>query len=248
MSRRDKYLKYIHNFYGYGRWSASFWFVGVEEGGVTDLKDVDKRIESWLQFNSEVIDIKKHHIRIGQGHQFVGKAKLSRTWANLIRLRMGFDGKRNVDKEDVREIQKNDFGHSDSDNLLIELFPLPAKTSKQAHWMYQSISEIPFLSNRKTYEDALVESRVAFITNKVKTHRPKFVVFYALNKREYWNKIIGEQFKDKKNAVSVRGVDIYLVKKFDTTFVLTPHPNGIRKKNFDNNLFWQEVGKTLTGL
>lgn len=41
--------QFIHTFYGSGTYSASFWFVGMEEGGGISLEEVTKRLAIWQE-------------------------------------------------------------------------------------------------------------------------------------------------------------------------------------------------------
>jgi hypothetical protein len=114
--------------YGYGRWDAPYWFIGLEEGmGGT----IEERIEAWQYLGEAGLsDCRLFHERIRdpRWHQ---KAALQRTWRPLMLLLMTFLD-RASDKESLREYQVRQWGCSKyaGETCVIELFGLPAKDLK----------------------------------------------------------------------------------------------------------------------
>lgn len=50
------------SWYGYGRWKAKYWFVGMEPGGTDDVASY----ESWKRLGgAELIDCRQHHVDTG---------------------------------------------------------------------------------------------------------------------------------------------------------------------------------------
>ena len=239
----EKLKNYINGFYGYGKWESSIWYIGIEEAGGENWKDVKNRINSWESFQSNLIDNKKHHDKIGYKNLFDGKVNIQKTWAGLIRLRQGYENKP-IDAETIRKVQKLEWGQIESDNLLIELFPLPAKKNDEKSWIYHE-SKINFLNSRSQYESTIAPSRIEFIKEKIKSFNPKIVILYSSSKLNYWNKIIEDDFKENGFELKISGFYFRIITKNNTCFVQTPHPNGIRGKGLKINEIWESVGKKI---
>src|SRR5689334_2433538 len=77
--------EYAEGFFGYGTYAAPYWFIGIEEGGATEIADVEGRLSIWNTTRSEVWDIVPHHEAIGGSYWFSGRPPLQRTWNKLIR-------------------------------------------------------------------------------------------------------------------------------------------------------------------
>lgn len=245
MLYREKLEAYINNFYGFGNWNSGFWFIGMEEGGGKEEPEVKKRLGSWYNYSTDLIDNKAHHQRIGIT-KFFDQGTLQTTWAKLIRLKMSIEGKisgnLNDDRENIRLVQKKSWGQKDSDNALLDLFPLPSPGI--GDWLYgtKQCTDIEYLRERKTYRDTLKEIRIQYIRDKINTHLPKVVVFYSTSYILYWNEIIQGDFRSEKQAnafVQNKNVMRWLFKN-GTCFVLMPQPSAARA-----NSFWNDAGNEI---
>lgn len=38
---------FMSRFYGYGSWSAKYWFIGMEEGGGDSEEEIERRMMTW---------------------------------------------------------------------------------------------------------------------------------------------------------------------------------------------------------
>lgn len=230
--------KYIHGFYGFGNWEkSSIWYIGIEEKGGGTIEDVNNRIKCWVDENKELIDNEKHQRCIGNSYLYT-KGTLQETWRPLIRLRQGYKGK-SIDKESVREIQKYNWGHIDSDNLLLELLPLPSP--KNNIWKYKDWSKIDYLQSRDKYEKYIASKRIKYIKSKIEIHKPELVVFYTISKNynQYWEELIEE----KLNHKPVSGYKTQFLNKDGICFAQVPHPNGVR--GIPIKEFWKGLGKVI---
>lgn len=232
--------EYIENFYGYGNLNSDFWFIGKEEAGGRNKEDVISRITEWSN-KGAVLDIKKFHYKINPkaykelftiNNQF----KTQATWRGLIKLQYFIENKSLPNKEQVKDFQCNKLGQYNSNNCLLELFPLPAPSTSvydYKNWF----PELDYLKNRRTYKSKLKERRISVLKNLIEKHTPKVVFFYSTDKEyvKYWKEISNYESKNtiiiKNNRVSA------LIEKINNTvFVICPHPvaHGVTNDFFEN--------------
>ncbi|WP_414530923.1 hypothetical protein [Nodularia chucula] len=120
--------KLIETFYGYGNFQGKYWFIGMEEAGGVNFKDIDKRINIWgKRGQQEIEDVAEYNEALGYGASFKPGAKLDvPVWRALIRIALSAAGNQNIDIEDVRKYQINELGRKDKETCLLELLPLPS--------------------------------------------------------------------------------------------------------------------------
>lgn len=236
MINQDNINNYIENFYGYGKWDSSTWFIGIEEGGGNSEEEVNSRINSWIEYKTNLIDIRKHHINIGQSKYFI-EGNLQSTWRKLIRVHLNIRDSHNFDNGTIRDVQQNKWGQSDSDNALIELFPLPSP--RHNDWKYNEWTNVDYLISREKYSEHILESRIDFIKEKIKSHKPKIVIFYSKTHLHIWNKIVGQNF-ESSDIILIGSNCISIIQKEGIYFVLTPHPASVW-----GNEFWDKVGSKI---
>jgi hypothetical protein len=161
--------------FGYGRWGASYWFVGQEPGG----DELDACVRAWHQLGEEeLLDVQEGH----QWHDcdlFSEVAGTQRTWAKLIWLVRTFEGKE-PSREATLQYQKRDLGRKDGKTALIELSALPA---------HHNGAPVP--------REMFRSERIATIRERVLEYKPGFVVFYSSNRdyRQAWNAIAGVELQ-----------------------------------------------------
>ena len=74
------------DWYGYGRWEAPYWFIGIEPGG----DDLDECVRMWNALcRHELIDIQGYR-EDGDFDYFSAEAKPQRTWQKLIWLLLAY--------------------------------------------------------------------------------------------------------------------------------------------------------------
>jgi hypothetical protein len=143
--------------YGYGRWEAPYWFVGLEPGG----GEIEVCARMWRRLGKgELLDIVAHH----EEHKlrwFDENSRTQPTWARLIWLILAYDG-RAPSTESTLEYQRRRLGRLEGETALIEL------------------SCVPALHNRiEAPRELFRAERVQRIRQRLLEHAPRFVVFYS---------------------------------------------------------------------
>jgi hypothetical protein len=52
-------VKYLERFFGYGRWDAPIWFIGIEEAGGHIESELEKRLAVWEAHERVVSNLPK---------------------------------------------------------------------------------------------------------------------------------------------------------------------------------------------
>lgn len=163
--------KWIATFYGYGSWSSPYWFIGLEEGGVNSEAEFAGRLRAWSDAGSpDLLDLRTFHEAIGVDH-FSGRPPLQRTWRPLMRTLFAAEG-REISKEALRAYQANQLGSRNGETALLELSPLPAKSTAE-RWF----RDHELLANVDVY--ALTRERRDRLTAMIEQHKPRAVVTYG---------------------------------------------------------------------
>jgi len=197
--------------FGYGRWEAPYWFIGLEEGMSGTLED---RIEAWRLLGSStgLTDCRDFHHKIKDFKWHCKGAELQRTWRVLILLLLSHQGiasdKENIRKEQIRDYQCTRLGRSDGEIALIELFGLPAKDLKAG------LAQRQLHFSQKTLDSIYVQRRDA-IHGKIRRHKPSFVVMYGADGRKHFEILAGRDLK---------AWDIF--KRGNTVMTFIPHPTS----------------------
>jgi len=117
---------WIANFYGYGRWKAPYWFIGLEEGGVNGESEFVDRLRTWRDAGAHpLLDLRDFHVAIRKLRFFSGGIPLQPTWCPLMRVLFIAEG-RDITTNALRFYQANQLGRFDGETTLLELSPLPA--------------------------------------------------------------------------------------------------------------------------
>jgi len=235
----------LQSFWGFGNYESKYWFIGMEEGGGDNIQEVSKRLSVWEKFGSpELIDNFEYHKGIsGYGYEnhFEGKIKLQPTWAKLIRAYLNIENpNRNYSADDIKKFQAKYWGRLNSNNCLLDIFPLPSPSAN--NWHYDKWCEIPILRNRDTYKNALQSERVNTLQKRISTYKPKVVMFYAFGDEylKFWEQVAEINFTEKNNYKIFRDKSVYLSKKDESIFVVTYQPSAIW-----NNEYWDNVGRFI---
>ena len=217
MSLDDELLgRYIDTFYGYGNYAGDWWLVGMEEGGGNTADEVTTRLRLWDERGrKELEDVNMFSSSPELAKWFTQKPPLQSTWRGLIRLILSAE-KRPTDAETARAYQGTELGRVGGNTCILELMPLPSQSV--GHWIYGEHSARPELRDRQTYLEQVAPRRVQHLRERIKTHRPKAVIFYSRNYQSWWEKIAGTPF----GGVVEPGVQ--LLKTGETLFVMTRHP------------------------
>ncbi|MCC5650896.1 hypothetical protein LC609_13850 [Nostoc sp. XA013] len=224
----DELLKErVDVFYGYGNYKGNYWFIGIEERG-EDFQDINKRINIWSKRGkNEIDDVAEYHINMGTWDE-----RIQPTWNKLIRIVLSAKGKEINDLENVRKYQINELGRKDKETCLLELFPLPSLSIKD--WIFNPPhTQLSFLANRGTYEKYCLKKRINYISQRIKEHQPKAVVFYGIRYEYYW-RTITEKITDVEFSLTSEG--FLICKNSQIVFVIAKHPvtKGLKNEYFHN--------------
>lgn len=161
--------------FGYGRWEAPYWFVGLEPGG----NELEACVRAWKAAGeSDLLDLKSGHT----GHLrdwFGASAGTQPTWAKLIWLLLSFKSEQ-ATANATRAYQKDKLGRRDGETALLELSSIPAENN-----------------GVKTERDLYRPQRIHTLRERVIEHSPEFVVFYSPDAkyRDAWNAIAGRSLE-----------------------------------------------------
>ncbi|TCP26059.1 hypothetical protein [Rhodovulum adriaticum] len=218
-------------FFGYGDLSAPLWFIGMEEGGGQNAKDVTKRIRVWQKRGSVALeDLAEYHDEVMEGG-FKAIAKQN-TWSALSRIQLAYDGN-DTSSGAVRHHWRECLGRSGSATCIMELNPLPSPNIRT--WNYPKFTSTPFLRSRISYNARYRAARIAKIRSLLEQASPQAVIFYGKKYEEFWGQIADVTF-DSGNLHS-RAV------KGGTKFVSMHHPNArVAGKTTD---YYIDLGRDL---
>ena len=93
-----------HQFFGHGRWTAPFWFIGPEQGqSPSEHDDLKPRVEAWRTLGGgELTDCREFHDLIGEKRWHRReRPRLQSTWRPLMLSLMTFL-RRQSDNESLR--------------------------------------------------------------------------------------------------------------------------------------------------
>jgi hypothetical protein len=218
MSEAEKFL--ARNCYGYGCWSACYWFIGPEQGmGNTNYEEeINKRYKAFIELQTDgLCDCRSFHEHIG-GNKFFPKGPsqkvaLNKTWGYQIALLYAYLDKY-CDREIRRDYQFNQLGNAKGHTCVVELKGLPAYNGRAS----------------KDQTDYLGD-RIKELRKQIDFHSPKFVVFYG-SEQESWTQIANCEIELEKPVA--RG---------DTVFTYMPHPNARNEPRKHTD--WEAMGKTI---
>lgn len=190
---------FMRGFFGYGHYAAPLWFIGMEEGGGRSEEELARRLSAWRERGSpELDDLAAFHQAIGGDH-----AKFQTTWRRLARVAIAATG---ADMSPA-EYQSQRLGRANGGTALLELMPLPARSSKD--WPYAQWSADARLRSRESYVATIQPLRVAALRERIAAHRPRAIVFYGTSCASAWNAIAAGL--DVPHAImkhpAARGVD-----------------------------------------
>jgi hypothetical protein len=170
----------VENWFGYGRWDAPYWFVGMEPGG----DDHPELYTAWQAAGGgSLIDAAEHeeqwNLRVPahlQMHHFATKPVIQKgTWQPLIYIVLGFNG----EDADSHTYQRDRLGRARGDMALIELCSVAAKN-------------LAIPGDR----DRFMPERIDFIKRQLKTNAVEIAVFYGTTYREKYEQIAGRFNRD----------------------------------------------------
>lgn len=194
---------YCKQFFGYGRWDAPVWFVGLEEAGAGTPAQLQARLTAWDQRGRrELEDAPAFYPACGQPQWHGPDATLQRTWRQLIRLLLLARGEP-VGEVALLEYQKKILGAFSGHVCLTELLPLPAPSHR--HWPYAAHANLPtWLQTREQFTQAVAAGRIATLREKIALHHPRSVVFYFWKPRQPAEDVAGGKFRPRHSRTVAR--------------------------------------------
>jgi hypothetical protein len=208
------------NFYGFGRWGAPYWFIGLEPAGDNQAL----RAEAFKKLEKDgLCDCKEFHSEI----KVDWSRKPQKTWKRLTLLLKSFLGE-NCEKElpdkgnlaqTLRNYQYSRWGSRDGNTCVIELRGLNTKDN----------------AAYKTICDTELDRRITYINKKLKAsiEKPKLVVMYGKTEKDRW-----------EDVVKFSLILDCPVRHGPTTFVFAYHPNahGSKGDYWLKDLYWESLG------
>ena len=190
--------------FGYGRWSAPYWFIGPEQGQAPEENDdLKPRVKAWLEIGGgELTDCREFHALIGEKRWHRERPKLQSTWRPLLLLLMTYLGK-STDNDTLRDYQRDKWGRLDGETCVIELSGLAAHNFT-----------VP--RDRESFK----QERIAVIRERIQQHSPELVVMYGNSEIGHWTKIAGKTFP-KENIIRLSS----------RILACAPHPTSYGMKN-----------------
>ena len=220
-------INQIKNFWGYGNLNSSMWFVGMEEGYSQKKEDLAHRFE--MTSKTQVLDVYDDLRAIDPGHvfSFEKNAPTQPTYRKLIYIYLYFKNKKEPSLEDIRHFQITELGRKKSDHAILELMPLPSKSIHDKDWLYADVP-VKGLSSRKDYLETYKPERVIALSELIKKHKPKIVLFYSFTYFKEWGEVAGMELKQ---IVPKR---LYVAKDNDTLYIAVPHSTsrGVSNKEW----------------
>jgi hypothetical protein len=116
---------YCEKFFGYGRWTAPIWFIGIEEAGGHNEAEIERRLETWsARGRLDLEDAPSFYPACGNAAWHGTGATLQPTWEQLIRMLLRGRGVEDT-KAALLDYQQK-LGASTGETCVIELLPLPS--------------------------------------------------------------------------------------------------------------------------
>jgi hypothetical protein len=218
--------------YGYGRWNAPYWLVGMEPGGSGD----DYSYLAWSELDPDqqgLIDCRVHHLwkrdNLGihdpkwtRWHDDRPGRRTQPTWRRLIQLLLSFKGEE-AHLDSVYHYQKYCLGTLRGETAVVELGALHAPGLR---------TEIDRSSFR--------EHRISNLHTRLVENEPILVVCYGYIFSEQFTKVVGGSFND----VGFLWLD-------RTLCFLAPGPTSFRKSEpfpWQRPQWWLDTGHVIREL
>jgi hypothetical protein len=165
-------------FFGYGSWSAPYWFIGLEEGGVDSAADFEHRVNVWNDSGQpDLLDLHDFHRKIWHPEYCRIDAALQPTWRQLMRTLFAAKREAATDRQ-LRHYQAFELGRSGGETALLELSPLPARSVNDRWFQRNDASSLDFIDLEE-----MKEIRRERLTAKMDRYQPRSVLCYGEAKK-----------------------------------------------------------------
>ena len=168
--------------YGYGRWNARFYFIGLQQGQAKEENnDLTSRYNAFRELQQEgLCDCRAFHQHIGQPRFFregsSGYVPLQSTWRKLMLAMFGYKGGHHADKNTLRSYQASNWGSATGETCVVDLSGLAA-------------NNLGVVRDREAY----VEQRMRRLLGEVRKHQPAFVLIYGKAQHARWERCLRDQ-------------------------------------------------------
>lgn len=164
----EKEWKRLEGFQGYGNPRSELWFLGIEEKlpwGADEKEELKARATF-----KKVMDLHLAHMKLGRK---VETAKTP-TWMWMSKFARALLNEANDwrDRAKARDYKNRCLGRKGGQTFLSELFPFPARTSKDSPSPKR-------YGNRKVYEQAILPKRRKLLIHMLTKHKPRYVIAYG---------------------------------------------------------------------
>lgn len=254
---------WIRNFYGYGSWTAKFWFVGYEEGGGDLPDEVAEKLTYFYENHAEasgatLCDIRELYRNVSvkidgpkaglynnmYDYRFEAKAIQHGVWKNLITFVHGYRGKR---IPDLFKYQRNTF--ATSNEALIQLYPLPSPHNHAWYYSWLDMPQFGFLKSRTLYEDHVYQNRIDGLLKNVIAYKPEIVLMYGMNNINTLKNSVQEFFPGAKfkmtPATKLQIPQHHRTDLGGTTMIITTQIPTLRHNRVETGFDWLEFGKKV---
>ncbi len=228
----EQLLRFMDTFWGYGSLRASFWFIGIEEGGGHNWSAVRDQLDAWEgQGAPQMARLRPPETEVDSNPWFGLNARIQPYWGTISRIRLAAQGQE-CDRASVRDYQVNELAAPHGDACLLELLPLPSSSTNA--WIYSEHSRLDVLMDRATYLTELMPRRVRALRSLIGAQRPRYVIFVGLSYVEHWNSVAGTDLPTRpERPVTCPGSP--------TRMVIARHPSsrGVTREYFE------QLGRSL---
>lgn len=263
----EKALKHwIENFYGYGSWQATMWFIALEEGGGDTPEEVAEKSNYFYGTQTPtaqpaLCDVREmyRHVSVSwdgpkanlfgdlYDFRFGDNALLHGVWKNLIAFEHGY---RHKDVPELLDYQKNLFASPSLRNeSLIRLYPLPSPHNHAWYYSWLNMPQLDFLKRRELYQEHVYQTRIQTILSNINTYRPEVVLMYGMENINTLKKSVQEFFADA-NFKMVKSVKRQIPQHHradldGTILIITTQIPALRHNRIETGFDWEMFGQSI---
>lgn len=257
---------WIDNFYGYGSWEASIWFVSHEESGGELPEEVADRINylsAQLARKSEptrcdIRDLYRHvrfHadgpradlFKMRYDYRFGQEAVLHGLWKNLIAFAHGYHRHK---LPDLLAYQKDFFlSPTTHKEALIPFYPLPAQNNHAWYYSWLDLPQMPWLRSRVTYQEQVYATRVKSILQHMDQYAPEVVLMYGMENINRLKDSVCALFPSAKftmvRAMPQKIPQHHHAKINSTTLLITTQMPALHHRRVETGFDWFAFGEKV---
>jgi hypothetical protein len=209
----------------------------MEEGGGLDLPAVNKRLTAWHAGGCKrTTGVADFHRALGEGSEYFEtlRPRVQATWNKLIAAILASDGCSDATPEMRREFQARQLGRPRGRHALLELMPLPSRSS--GAWIFRNeAAAIPWMESRRTYRQRWQHERECMLMQLIVKYQPIAVVMYGATYQASWNRIARGCLRKAGRDSPALHVGTYA----GTSYFSLPHPR------FTALAAWECVGERV---